>query len=310
MALEDSAPCPNCGNSILKKWAFCRHCGIALNSITGALWEPVAEPLAVRSRFHVDAPDLVSKVQDQEFPSEWSKRPEMHWEKSPLHFFPAEIEKQIASLEQRVAQMTEGDSTRMRVLLEQTTCLEEGLQAIRVAREIHDERRRKELQMVQGSFDTDLKKAVSERIQLESSLQEKGKAMLEDCRADLVKESAHKGSVQDEHVREIGEEVQRLHALLEKQHLSRVEQGEQILLKLESNFQQLQHDLETEQKLRFEAEGMMLRMVEDVCGRLHGEIQQERQKREAVQSKLLGLLEDTCTQIEKSFSYLTESKGF
>lgn len=57
-----------------------------------------------------------------------------------------QIEKQIASLEQRVAQMTEakllqalslvrypfskfvqGDSTRMRVLLEQTTCLEEGL---------------------------------------------------------------------------------------------------------------------------------------------------------------------------------------
>lgn len=44
-------------------------------------------------------------------------------------------------------------------------------------------------------------------------------------------------------------EVQRLHVLLEKHHSARVERGEQILVKLEADFQKVHHDIETEQML-------------------------------------------------------------
>eukprot|EP00435_Cladocopium_sp_Y103_P064035 s699_g25.t1 len=323
MALDASpveeTSCPNCGSSVLAKWAFCRHCGIALNSLAGAQWEPVAEPLLrSRRRLHaaLDASSqspstLTESHLRQDLLEDYRRgKQEMSLEKSALHFIPAEVEKQIVLLEHKVAQVTEGDSNRIGALSDQVKRLEEGLHAIRVAREIHDERRRKEHKMLESSFATDLEKAASERKQFQSTWQaERGMSILNDCRADLTKEHEQKGSVQEEYVREIGEEVQRLHVLLEKQHVSRLERGEQILVKLEADFQQVHNDIETEQKLRFEAEGMMLRMVEDVCGRLHGEIEQERLQREAVQNKLLGLLEDTCTQIENSFSYLAKSKG-
>jgi len=316
---EETRACPNCGSSVLAKWAFCRHCGIALNSF-GAQWEPIAEPLGLRSRRKLsdaalDASQSPSALSEPRFRQDHLEeiyrrgKQEMNLEKSALHFIPAEVEKQIIVLEQRVEQITEGDSNRIGALNEQMKRLEEGLQAIRVSRDILDERRRKERKLLEGSFTAELERATSERRQLESSLQERGRSILDDCRADMIKEQEQKGSVQEEYVHEMGEEVQRLHVLLEKHHSARVERGEQILVKLEADFQKVHHDIETEQKLRFEAEGMMLRMVEDVCGRLHGEIDKERLQREAVQNKLLGLLEDTCTQIENSFSYLAKSKG-
>ena len=43
--------------------------------------------------------------------------------------------------------------------------------------------------------------------------------------------------------------MQRLHVLLEKHHSARVERGEQILVKLEADFQKVHHDIETEQML-------------------------------------------------------------
>jgi len=49
--------------------------------------------------------------------------------------------------------------------------------------------------------------------------------------------------------RNIPVEVQRLHVLLEKHHSARVERGEQILVKLEADFQKVHHDIETEQML-------------------------------------------------------------
>jgi len=229
----------------------------------------------------------------------------MQLEKSYLHCAPAEVEKRVVLLEQRIVQVKEGESSRIQTLYEQAKRLDEGLQALRVSQEIHDERRKKELKMVESNVMSDVQKAASDRQDLERRLQESTDAVVGDCRAEFLKEQSRREAVHDEYGREIGEEVQRLHVLLEKQQSTRAEYGEQIIAHLEAEFQKVHDAIVSEQQLRFEAEGMMLRMVEDVCGRLHGEIQKERSQREAVQNKLLCLLEDTCGQIEKSFSYLS-----
>ncbi|CAJ1383819.1 unnamed protein product [Effrenium voratum] len=306
-SLEESAACSNCGGNILTRWAL----------DSPAQWEPVVEPLVPTRLFALEASyspmgesrarGVSSEVQIRR--AKTSQDLNLNLQNSYLHLAPAEVEKQIAVVEQRIVQIREGDGGRVRLLCEQAKRLEEGLQAMRVAREIHDERRRKELKVVEGSFAAELERAASERQEVEAKLQETADTMLEECRADLSKEHSHRGMVHHECTREISEEVQRVHVLLEKQRASRLACGEQILAKLEDGFQKVHESIVMEQKLRFEAEGMMLRMVEDVCGRLHDEIQKERLQREAVQNKLLGLLEDTCTQIENSFSYLAESKG-
>ncbi|CAE7461215.1 unnamed protein product, partial [Symbiodinium pilosum] len=226
-------------------------------------------------------------------------------EKSYAHCAPSEVEKRVALLEQRVAQ---GEHARIQLLYEQAKRLSEGLHALRVSEEIQDERRQKELKVVEGSFLSDVEKVASDREDLERRYQVAMDNIVEDCRSELLKEQSQRETVHDDYGREIGEEVQRLQALFEKQRILRVEYGEQIVSHLEAEFQKVHDAIVSEQQLRFEAEGMMLRMVEDVCGKLHAEIQQERSQREVVQNKLLSLLEDTCSQIENSFSHLTPSK--
>lgn len=76
-----------------------------------------------------------------------------------------------------------------------------------MARQIAEERRRKELKMLESNMAVELKQAVAERQELESKLQETGHAMLEDCKAELLKEQAQQGAVQEEYRRELGEEV-------------------------------------------------------------------------------------------------------
>lgn len=223
-------------------------------------------------------------------------------ESSHVHANPREAERQLMQLEQRVTQVCEVEFARTKVLSDQSQRLQEGLHAMRVAREIHEERRQKELKIVENGFLKDLEKATGARIAMAAHLDEASQAAIQECHAEVAKECQKRAAVHNDCAREMGEEVQRLAVHLEEQRTSRMEYGERIVGNLEAEFQKVHDAILSEQKLRFDAEATMLRMVEDVCGRLRGEINKEKTQREAVQGKLLGLLEHACGRIEASFS--------
>jgi hypothetical protein len=188
------------------------------------------------------------------------------------------------------------------MLTDQMQRLMESLQAMRVAREIHDERRLKEVRMIENSLQLDLQSARQARKEIESRAEDLAAARVAELGDELRRDRVAHESVHEECSRQIGEEVSRLNAILQEQHNSRVEYGERIVSSLEGEFQKVGEAVRDEERRRNEAEGTMLRMVEDMCSGMRGEIQQERSEREAVQGKLLGLLEDTCKRIEGGFS--------
>jgi len=208
----------------------------------------------------------------------------------------------VSMLDQRVTHATQAEESKLRMLGDQTQRLTEGLEAMKVAREIHEERRVKEVRMVENSLQLDLQSARQARKEIESRAEELAVARLAELAEELRRERLSHETVQEEYTREISEEVRRLNGIVEDQHNSRVEYGERIVASLEGEFQKVQETVQDEERRRLEAEGTMLRMVEDMCSGMRGEIQQERSEREAVQGKLLGLLEDTCNRIETSFS--------
>lgn len=212
------------------------------------------------------------------------------------------MEQMVSMLDQRVTHVTQADRARLRMLVDQTQRLLEGLQAMRVAREIHDERRLKELRIAETNALLDLSKAAQEREEMEARAEEVAAAVVAEQREEIRRDFARRDAVHEDYAREIGDEVKRLAVILEEQRSTRIEYCERIVQSLEAEFQKVHEAIVAEQKLRFEAEGTMLRMVEDFCTRIRGEIRQERSQREAVQGKLLGLLEDTCNRIEASFS--------
>lgn len=208
----------------------------------------------------------------------------------------------VTMLDQRVTHSTQAEESKLRMLADQMQRLNEGLQAMRVAREIHDERRLKEIRMIENSLQLDLQGARQARKEIENRAEELSAARLAELGDELRRERLAHETVQEEYTREIGDEVRRLNGILEDQHNSRVEYGDRIIASLEGEFQKVETSVQDEERRRYEAQGTMLRMVEDMCSGMRGEIQQEREEREAVQGKLLGLLEDTCNRIETTFS--------
>jgi len=213
-----------------------------------------------------------------------------------------EINKQLMVLEQRVASVTEGGDARIKLLSDHMQRLQEGLQAMRVAREIQNERRLKELKVVESSLMVDLEKLSESRYEAEARFEEEGKACLVQCHQELENLYSKRRAVHDGFGREITDEVQRLSVLLEEQRTARMYIGERIVGNLEAEFQKVHDAVVLEQKMRFEAESTMVKMVQDVSKKLKDEVREEKEKREAVQAKLLGLLEDTCSRIEGSFA--------
>lgn len=215
---------------------------------------------------------------------------------------PEEIEQMVTLIDQRVTHVSQTEDARLRMLADQTQRQFEGLQAMRVAREIHEERRRKELRMIESNVMLDINNASQARAEIESKSGELSNQILAEHRQELERHKAQFEKAHEQSSRELGDEVSRIGSILEEHRASRVEYGERIAAGLEAEFHKVQEAIVAEQKLRFEAEATMLKMVEDVCSRMRGEIQQERVEREAVQGKLLGLLEETCHRIETGFT--------
>lgn len=214
---------------------------------------------------------------------------------------PAELEQLATELEEQVVHTTQADEGKLRMLGDHAQRVAEALQAMRVAREIQDERHQKEMRMVESNVHLDLNGARQARLEEEARIEEAADTRLNELRDALQRErSAHEAAQQD-YAQELGEEVRRLSASVDEHRESRSEYGERIASSLETEFEKVQDAIVSEQKVRFEAESTMVRMVEDVAARMRAEVQAERQEREQVQGKLLGLLEDTCGRIEATF---------
>merc|ERR1712050_280595 len=103
------------------------------------------------------------------------------------------------------------------MLADQTQRLVEGLQAMRAAREIHEERRWKEKRMMENNLQLDLQNARQARKEIESRSEDLASSRLAELGDELRRKRLAHESVHEDHTREIGEEVKRLTAIFEEQ---------------------------------------------------------------------------------------------
>lgn len=219
----------------------------------------------------------------------------------------SEVEQMLALLDQRVTQMAHSEGARLRMVGDQVQRLMEGLQAMRVAREVQDERRLKEIRMLESNVMLDLRKAAEGRKEMEVRAGELSTHCLAEHRSWVQRTLDDEAKTHADYAREIQGEVNRLTAILEEQRVARVEVGEHCAGLIEAELKKVQCDVVAEQKLRFEAECTVQQMVERLGAKMKAEIDRERSQREAVQGKLLTLLEDACGRIEATFDFATRT---
>lgn len=213
-----------------------------------------------------------------------------------------EVEQVVGDLDQRVTQLSRAESNRVRMNFDQMQRLMEGLQQVRIARDIQRERWQQELKLLEANVARELSNFKKERRDFETQTEEQSARLMQSRVEEIRHQSLETHRDVEEYQTRISHDVERLHGMLEEQKVVRADYEIRINDSLDSHFVKLSQEIEDEEAQRSSASAEMMRMVEGVRQRMRGEVQQEREEREVVQSKLLGLLEDTCQRIEQSFT--------
>jgi len=210
----------------------------------------------------------------------------------------ASLEKSIGLLDQRVQQATQADAARLRALLDESRRLLEGLEAMRAAREIHQERREKEMRLLETNAMLDLSRASQARGEMQASVARRAETFARESLIGVREEQASLAREREACALEAGEELGRLALALEEHRHAREECGERAQGDLQAELRKAAEAVSAEHLLRREAEGAAGRRLEEVFSSVSAAIQQERAEREAGQARMLSLLEETCGRIE------------
>lgn len=205
-------------------------------------------------------------------------------------------------MDQKVTEFIQADHTKVQMIKDHVHRLTESLSAMRMAREIHDERRHKELKMMENNVTLELHRAREDSKTSEAKVEERGRKLCIQLSQELKECKLLREQEQNDDQRRLSTEVDKLHEILQEQISVRLEYGDRIEASLQDSFRRLEESIEAEKKQQYNTTNEMMQTVQEVQARMHGELLQEKKERESVQNKLLGLLEDTCMRIEASIT--------
>ncbi len=210
------------------------------------------------------------------------------------------IEMKLKVLEEKLTKTTVAEETKLNGIKEQLGKLEDQISTNRAARDVLDERKTKELRLVESSITLDLGVEKQARKDSEAKIL---KAIDERCytlRLELAKEKKAREEAEEKQNREMAEEILRLSESLDGERRDREDKYSRMIKKLNTEIDELTKTLGDERKEREDSEQTMFKMLEDVSTRIMADIGKERQDRESTEETLLKLLEQTCSSVEAS----------
>lgn len=204
-------------------------------------------------------------------------------------------------MEDRLARFEMDRDRKDKELNEKYETLRVGLENEALAREILQERKLKELKLVESGVTLDLNLERQGRMEAEMRV---AKSLDDRCIALSVELGAHTygagaggggGAARGEQ----GDDSRVLEALAAERD-RRLQEEERIMQKLDEDSKVIFELLERERQVREEATRGLVVTIEKFGQRLHSEISHERQEREATEETILRILDETAGRVEKS----------
>ncbi|GKT34383.1 Endoplasmic reticulum transmembrane helix translocase [Aduncisulcus paluster] len=187
------------------------------------------------------------------------------------------IETKLKVLDEKLSRSQLSEAAKLKLLKDQIGKLQEALATERVSREILDERKKKELGLVESSITLDLNVERQQRKDGEAKLMKSIEERVFAVRLELVKEKKAREEAEERQTREVSEEVGRIADALEQERRTRKEKYSALVRKLQDEISKLQ---------------------EDVSANIQVEIDKEKEDREGTEETILKLLEETVVGVE------------
>mmetsp|Transcript_3570 Transcript_3570/g.10413 ORF Transcript_3570/g.10413 Transcript_3570/m.10413 type:complete len:281 (+) Transcript_3570:190-1032(+) len=203
------------------------------------------------------------------------------------------FEMRLKELEGKIASVSGEQDQRLEEADQQIEHLMEALGQERLARELLDERKTKEAELLTKTVSLQLEelKSVFNIAQAEQA------AVIAKLKQDLQDERQQRSEVEAKFGVKLGEQVSKLTDEMEsvkKQNSELMDRVEQ----LHAQGKEQERELEKHRAARNDLEEHVVDMLEDLVSKLRTEIVAERNDREAMEETLLKLIEETCSRVE------------
>ncbi|KAJ9450246.1 hypothetical protein DIPPA_26942 [Diplonema papillatum] len=210
------------------------------------------------------------------------------------------FEQRLVELENRLGDVEKRDEGSVRGVQMQIDGLKDALTQQQRARETLEDRKSKEVKLLENTLKLELDTEKQERREVEQLMV----SQIEDRLAQLHKDVHSDGKRREVDANQRAAELQRvidsLSTRINQTKTVSEERIEKISKVLNDEVSRLTSILSLEKQMRETTEVTMFRMLEDMCAKLQKEIAVERQERKESEETLLKLLEDTCGRAEAS----------
>ena len=206
----------------------------------------------------------------------------------------------LASLETKIDSSCLNFESKFNNLTEQLAKINETIINDRASQVLLDERKTKELKLVENSLQIDLNLLKQSRKEQENKVTKVLDDKIFPIKSDLAKEKQTREEFSEQYSIQLSESIERLHAVVEEETNARQEGMEDLNTQIIEEIQKFEDELYNEKRDRDEANASLIKILEDMQDRLLQEISSEKIERENTQETLIKLLEETCHQVESS----------
>jgi len=210
--------------------------------------------------------------------------------------FLAELEQVLMLVEQQSLQMVRETQADIEEVQHDVLTLLEGLQAMRAARELSEEKNQRRERAIEGRRQAVVAETIGAREELEAKLRELWQHQVGALQQVYHDQPA--GILGAEGVQRVGQQVRQIREELEAERHARQGRSEGLLSSLEAELRGAREAMLAHSRQRFETEAKGVQLAEDVRAEIRELLRHEVAEREAVQDKLLSLLEDVTARSE------------
>ena len=206
----------------------------------------------------------------------------------------------LNGLESKIDSSCLNFESKFKGLKDQINKLAGALASDRASRELLDERKVKELKLVENSLLIDLNLLKQSRKEQEIKIVNLLDEKLYSIKYELAKERKIREEFSEQQSVQLSSSIERLNTVFEEETNARQDGMESLNAHIVEELQKFEDEIYNEKRDREDANAALLKMLEDMQDRLFQEISAERDERENTEETLLKLLEETCQRVESS----------
>jgi len=211
---------------------------------------------------------------------------------------PDSFEASIKHLDDKITRNYQYTEEKYKLVKEQIIKVQEGIATEVIAREILEERKEKELQLVENNIAIELNVDRQERKETAQEALRKVDEKIQAVRIDVITEERERIEEIERQHKIISDQVNNFEKELNEEKRLRADTNETLIRKIGYKISKFQEVMEIEKKVREETENVLFKLLEDIDYKFQTELSKEKKVRERSQDEMMKLLEETCSRIE------------